>query len=73
MFGIGAMPTYVKDYDILALVDGQWTTVCSQRGNYHRHNVHRFPAVTTQKLRIQVLATNGDPSARIFEVRCYNE
>lgn len=73
VFGIGAMPTCVKDYDILALVDGQWTTVCSQRGNYHRHNIHRFPAVTTQKLRIQVLATNGDPSARIFEVRCYNE
>jgi hypothetical protein len=35
--------------------------------------VHRFEAVTTSRLRINVLETNGAAEARIFEVRVYNE
>lgn len=73
VFGIGQMPTCVKDYDVQALVDGTWITVCSQRGNYLRHRIHRFEPVRAEKVRIRVLDTNGDPSARIYEIRCYHE
>lgn len=41
-------------------------------GNYHRHRRHAFAQpVTTDKLRIAIQATNGDPTAAIYEVRCY--
>ncbi len=73
VFGIGEMPTCVRDYDVLGLCNGEWTVLCRERGNYQRHKVHRFPEVSAEKLRISVLGTNGDPSARIYEVRCYLE
>ena len=73
VFGVGSMPTCVKDYDIQALVDGSWVTVSSQRDNYHGHKVHHFDTVSAQKLRLAVLSTNGDPAARVFEIRCYQE
>ena len=43
------------------------------KGNFLRHRIHRFAAVTAQKLRVKALATNGASEARIFEVRVYNE
>lgn len=73
VFGESVRPTCVRDYDILALREGEWVTVHQQRGNFQRHNIHHFQAVTTEKIRIQVLATNGADTARIYEVRCYNE
>ena len=71
VFGIGHMPTCVRDYDVEVWSGEEWITVCSQRGNYLRHRVHDFETVKAEKLRVQVLATNGDPSARIYEIRCY--
>lgn len=73
VFGIGQMPTCVRDYDMLALVDGAWVTVCSERGNYLRHRVHKFNAVRAEKLQLRVLGTNGDASVRVYEIRCYHE
>jgi hypothetical protein len=32
---------------------------------------HKFPAVTTDRLRLHVDATNGSDLARVFEIRCY--
>ena len=45
--------------------------VVREKGNYHRRRVHRFGPLTTTKLRLTVEATNGDPSARVYEIRCY--
>ena len=63
----------VRDYEIIAHVDGRWRVVASEEGNFQRHRIHRFPPVTTKRLRVNVDATNGDPSARIYEIRAYNE
>jgi hypothetical protein len=67
------VPQCVRDYEIIAHVDGRWRVVASEEGNFQRHRAHRFPAVTTSRLRVNVDATNGDPSARIYEIRAYNE
>jgi hypothetical protein len=34
---------------------------------------HRFERLQADALRLNVLATNGAPSARVYEVRVYDE
>jgi len=63
----------VRDYE-LSYHDGQkWTTLATVQGNFQRRRVHRFDAVSASKLRLTVNATNGDRSARVFEIRAYHE
>ncbi len=66
-------PDCVKDYDLEARNDGEWKTIVSGRDNYHRRCTHRFDAIAADRLRLNVLATNGAPRARVFEIRVYNE
>ncbi|MHA1573113.1 MAG: hypothetical protein ACTSX8_03890, partial [Alphaproteobacteria bacterium] len=54
-------------------VRGKWRVLAEESGNYHRRRIHRFRSVRSQKLKITVLATNGDASARIYEARVYQE
>jgi hypothetical protein len=64
----------VRDYEI-ACADGNgpWRTLVAVKDNFQRWRVHRFAPVSAQKIRLTVLATHGDPAARVFEVRVYNE
>ena len=41
------------------------------KNNFQRLNRHRFEPAEIQSVRVEIQATNGDPLARIFEVRCY--
>lgn len=67
------VPECVRDYE-LAYHDGnQWIRLASVTDNFQRRRVHRFDAITTQRLRLTVLATNGSDSARVFEIRVYDE
>ncbi len=51
-------------------VDGK--VVVEETGNYLRKRVHRLSAsVVGSKVELEVLATNGAPTARVFEVRLY--
>ena len=63
----------VRDYRVEANVRGKWRVLADGTGNYHRRRVHRFRSVRSRKLRITTLATNGGPSARVYEVRVYQE
>jgi len=64
-------PECVRDYE-LAYHDGRgWIGLVQVRGNYQRRRVHRFERVKTNRLRLTVQATNGDLSARVFEIRVY--
>ncbi|HEY0943852.1 MAG TPA: FAD-dependent oxidoreductase [Opitutaceae bacterium] len=67
-------PQCPRDYTIQAW-DGQaWREALTVTGNYQRHRRHPLPqSVSTTKVRIVVTATNGDPAAAIYEVRCYAE
>lgn len=61
----------VRDYKVQAFVNSGWVTVAAVKDNYQRRRVHRFDPVKTDRLRVQVTRTGGDPAARIFEVRAY--
>ena len=65
-------PQCPKDYSILVMINEQWETVVEVKGNYQRQRKHLLiKKVLTNKLRVCIHATNGDPSAQIYEVRCY--
>lgn len=65
-------PQCARDYAIQAQAeDGTWYTVEQVTGNYQPRRRHTFPTVVTPRLRVLITATNGDPSAAVYEVRCY--
>jgi hypothetical protein len=66
-------PETVRKYTILYQPeDGrEWVELARVNGNYQRMRRHDFQPVTARRVRIHVNETNGDPLARIFEVRCY--
>ena len=67
-----ADPQTVRDYRILAQTDHGWREVASCVGNGLPRRVHELrETVTTSALRVVVEATNGDPSAALYEIRCY--
>ena len=66
-------PTCVRDYVLSARVAGRWRRLLAVAGNYQRRRVHRFAPVAADALRLTVTATNGDPSARVYEVRVYRK
>lgn len=65
-------PQCVMDYDLETHDGTSWSIVLEVRGNYQRHRTHALDQkLCTRALRILVRATNGDPSAALYEVRCY--
>ena len=64
-----AVPTCVKDYTVEVFDGARWVKVADVNDNFMRKRNHTFEAVTAEKLRVIVTATNGDPSARIMEIR----
>lgn len=67
-------PQCAKDYAIQVWRDGAWETVVEVSGNYQRLRRHRLEkAVSTEKLRVVISSTNGDPAAAIYEIRCYQD
>lgn len=69
----GPQPETVRDYSILYQPPGssQWIPLVRVEGNYLRMRRHEFAPVLAEAIRVHVDATNGDPYARIFEIRCY--
>ncbi len=66
-------PQTPRDYNIEMWKDGEWIGVTSVKDNYHRHRRHALERpVSTCRLRVVILATNGDPSAAVYEMRCYS-
>ena len=61
-----------RDYTIEARIDGVWQVVHREVGNYQRLRRHALAApLITARLRVVISATHGDPSAMIYEIRCY--
>ncbi len=63
----------VKSYEVSAFSDGDWVELAESEDNFQRHRVHRFKKVRASKLRLTIRATHGVESARVFEIRVYNE
>lgn len=67
------VPESVRDYSVEYFDGKKWVNLIDVTNNYQLRRIHRFPQVKGSKLRITVNQTNGDKSARIFEVRVYDE
>jgi hypothetical protein len=64
--------TLAKDYTLEVLGEnGKWEKIADVKGNAKRMAVHTFPVRTAKAVRVAVSGTWGDPSARVFEVKCY--
>ena len=66
------IPECVKDYNIYYRHKNHWEKIVEEKGNYQRQKIHSFKRITTNKIRIDITATNGAGSAGIYEVRVYN-
>jgi FAD dependent oxidoreductase len=66
-------PECVKRYDVTVATASGWKTIAQEDGNYFRRRVHNFDRVHSDRVRINFRETNGAKSARIYEVRIYNE
>jgi hypothetical protein len=65
-------PQCAKDYSLQAWTDDGWRELLRVKDNYQQLRKHRLDeAIRTYKLRVVIHATNGDPSAALYEVRCY--
>ncbi len=68
------LPTkLVKAYTVEIKTDGEWQSLIEVSENYQRYRIHTFDPVEVEQIRINVLETGGDPSARIFGVRLYKD
>jgi len=63
----------VKSYKFSALIKGNWVELAEIENNFQRHRIHNFQKVRADKLRLTISDTHGSTSARVFEIRVYNE
>ena len=61
----------VKDFDLILSKDGKTVATKEIRGNYRRLCRVALDGAECDTVTVRVLATNGTPDARIFEVRIY--
>lgn len=67
------VPETVRDYRVLIKKGVTWTSILTVEGNTDRRRSHCFgEAIVTEAMRIEVMKTNGSPTARIYEVRVYD-
>jgi len=67
----GAQPETISDYTISVDNGNEWMPIVQVEGNYQRRVEHIIGPVSTNRLRLTVIKTNGDSLARLFEIRCY--
>lgn len=66
-------PECVKDYVVECAEGLTWRELAAERDNYERRRVHAFDRVRSDRLRLRIIATNGIASARVYEVRVYDQ
>lgn len=71
--GLFRAPECVREYTLAAEIEGGWQELVRVTDNYHRRREHRFAPVVARRVRLMVSATNGDPSARVYALRLYND
>lgn len=67
----GPQPETVRDYELIVTHGESERVIAKVEGNYQRKRVHRFTPETGDGIKLRVLATNGDSTANVFEVRAY--
>ncbi len=65
-------PQCPRDYAVEVPTGDGWSAIFEVSGNFQRRRRHQLERpVSTRKIRIKITATNGDPRAAIYGVRCY--
>jgi hypothetical protein len=66
-------PETVRDYEVQVRRAGatEYETVAKVEGNHQRLNRLAFEPRRVDRVRVRILKTNGDPIARVFEIRAY--
>ena len=68
----GVQPEIVKDFKVVATTpQGKKVELANVSGNYRRLFRANFAPTEIAQLDVEILATNGDPLARICEIRTY--
>ena len=68
----GQQPESIRDYNLIAETPAGPVPLAEVRGNFLRQRIHTFSSITTTRLRIEVLASNGIDHARVVEIRAYH-
>lgn len=68
----GTYAECVSDYEIMARVSNRWESVVKEKDNYMRKRVHIFSRLKADAIRLVIYRTNGVNTARIYEIRVYN-
>jgi len=66
-------PECAKHWRLLIESDGRWIAVHEETDNHQRRRTVRFEPRRSAALRVEVLATHGAPSARIYDIRAYGQ
>jgi hypothetical protein len=66
-------PTCAEHWRLYVRAGEGWQRVFEETGNYQRRRVARFTALRTTGLKLEILATQGDASARVYEIRAYHD
>ncbi|MFH1616895.1 MAG: FAD-dependent oxidoreductase [Planctomycetota bacterium] len=68
-----AIAACVKDYSLYYWKANTWKNFLEVEGNYQRRRIHTFAPVSSNRFRLEIEATNGEKTARIYEIRVYNQ
>jgi hypothetical protein len=65
-------PETLRDYQlVIRTPDNKLVPVADIKSNHQRLRRHYFAAIEASAVRLQISATNGSDTARVYEVRCY--
>lgn len=69
----GPQPETIADYTIEAILSDGKKIVVENEFNFLRRVEHRFDTLEVKAIKLNIQKTHGDPLAKVFEVRCYQE
>jgi len=67
----GVPPEMIKSLSVESLNEGSWKEIARMDNNLHRLFRVSFPSISTNSIRINLKETYGQPTVKLFEVRCY--
>jgi hypothetical protein len=72
--GLYRAPTCVRHYRLWGTAtDGNSVLLDECIDNFQRKRIHKFPRRPYESVKLELLDTNGDRSARLYEMRIYDE
>jgi hypothetical protein len=71
--GLDHIKKLVKSYEVYCFDGEKREKIASVDNNHHRLRRHYFPQKLVKEIEVKIKETYGDPHARIYEIRAYNQ